>query len=113
VGLRHLLGLAYRTKDTPMLYFSWMGVVGIVVSTMTLWIMPGSHDLGMLMINVLGIAGSIVGGLMARLFSKSAEGAVLYPAGIMLSVIGALLLLYEWNFFVGQPVNVMRCCNLQ
>ena len=84
-----------------MLHFLWMCVVGLVVSTMTRWIMPGSHHLGMLMTDVLGIAGSIVGGLMARLFSKPAEGTALRPAGIMLSVIGAWLLLYEWHFFAG------------
>ena len=34
------------------------------------------------------------GGFIARLFSKPADGAIVHPAGIILSVIGALILLY-------------------
>ncbi len=84
-----------------MVHFLWMCVVGIIVSTMTRWIMPGSHHLSLLMTDVLGIAGSLLGGLMARLFSKPANGAAFNLVGIMLSVIGAWLLLYEWHFFAG------------
>jgi len=46
---------------------------------------------------VLGIAGSFIGGLIARIFSKPADGAAFHPAGIILSIIGALILLYVWN----------------
>ena len=59
--------------------------------------MPGSEHLGIIMTGVLGIAGSFVGGLIARLFSKPADGSLVHPAGIFLSVIGALILLYAWN----------------
>ncbi len=57
----------------------------------------GTEHLGLLMTGVLGVAGSFVGGLITRLFSKPAEGAVVHPAGIVMSIIGALILLYAWN----------------
>lgn len=51
------------------------------------------------MAGVLGIAGSFVGGFIARLFSKPADGALVHPAGLILSVIGAMILLYVWDHF--------------
>lgn len=82
-----------------MLHYLWMFIVGVVVGAIARFIMPGAEHLGILMTGVLGIAGSFVGGLIARVFSKPAEGAPLHPAGLILSVIGALILLYAWNHF--------------
>ena len=80
-----------------MLHLLWMFIVGIVVGALARWIMPGSYNMGIVMTGVLGIAGSFVGGLLARVFSKPADGAMIHPAGIILSVVGALLLLYGWG----------------
>jgi uncharacterized membrane protein YeaQ/YmgE (transglycosylase-associated protein family) len=80
-----------------MLHYLWMFIVGIVVGFIARFIMPGSEHLGLLMTGVLGVAGSFVGGLISRLFSKPAEGAVVHPAGIIMSIIGALVILYAWN----------------
>ena len=80
-----------------MLHYLWMFLVGIVVGLVARFIMPGSEHLGLLMTGVLGVAGSFVGGLISRLFSKPADGAVVHPAGIIMSIIGALILLYAWN----------------
>jgi len=67
------------------------------VGAIARFIMPGTEQMGFLMTAVLGIAGSFVGGLIARIFSKPPEGSPIHPAGIILSVIGALILLYAWN----------------
>jgi uncharacterized membrane protein YeaQ/YmgE (transglycosylase-associated protein family) len=45
------------------------------------------------MTSVLGILGSIAGGFIARLFSKPKEGAAFHPAGFVLSIVGAIILL--------------------
>jgi len=82
------------------LHYLWMFVVGIVVGAIARLFMPGSEHLGIIMTGVLGIAGSFVGGLIARIFSKPADGSLVHPAGIFLSVIGALIVLYVWNHFV-------------
>jgi uncharacterized membrane protein YeaQ/YmgE (transglycosylase-associated protein family) len=78
-----------------------MFIVGIIVGAVARFIMPGSEHLGILLTGVLGIAGSFVGGFIARIFSKPADGALVHPAGLVLSVIGALILLYAWNRFAG------------
>jgi uncharacterized membrane protein YeaQ/YmgE (transglycosylase-associated protein family) len=82
-----------------MLHFLWMFVVGIVVGAIARFIMPGAQTMGIIMTGVLGIAGSIVGGLIARVFSKPPEGTPFHPAGILLSIVGAVILLYLWTRF--------------
>jgi uncharacterized membrane protein YeaQ/YmgE (transglycosylase-associated protein family) len=44
--------------------------------------------------SIVGIVGSIVGGLIARIFSRPKDGAFFHPAGFILSVIGALIVLF-------------------
>lgn len=83
-----------------MLHILWMFIVGIVVGFIARAIMPGKQSMGILMTGVLGVAGSIVGGLIARLFSKPADGAFFHPAGIILSILGAILILFLWGKFM-------------
>jgi len=82
-----------------MLHLLWMFIVGIVVGLIARFIMPGSEHIGLLMTGVLGIAGSFVGGFIARIFNKPADGAIVHPAGLVMSVIGAVILLFAWNRF--------------
>lgn len=83
-----------------MMHYIWMFIVGIVVGAIARLIVPGSEHLGLLMTGVLGIIGSFVGGFIARLFSKPADGAIVHPAGIILSVIGAIIVLVVYNHFM-------------
>ncbi|HYW69559.1 MAG TPA: GlsB/YeaQ/YmgE family stress response membrane protein [Pyrinomonadaceae bacterium] len=83
-----------------MLHILWMFIVGIVVGFIARAIMPGTQHMGILMTGVLGVAGSIVGGLVSRLFSKPADGAFFHPAGIILSILGAILILFLWGRFM-------------
>jgi uncharacterized membrane protein YeaQ/YmgE (transglycosylase-associated protein family) len=54
------------------------------------------------MTGILGIVGSFVGGFMVRLFSKSApaDASKIQPAGIVMSVVGALIVLFIYNRLV-------------
>ena len=82
-----------------MLHYLWMFIVGIIIGAIARFIMPGAQSMGILMTGVLGIAGSIVGGLIARVFSKPPKGAPFHPAGILLSIVGAVILLFVWTRF--------------
>ena len=74
---------------------------GCLLSASSLALLPGSLcRVRIIMTGILGIAGSFVGGLIARLFSKPPEGTVFHPAGILLSVVGAIILLFVWNRIV-------------
>jgi uncharacterized membrane protein YeaQ/YmgE (transglycosylase-associated protein family) len=79
-----------------MLHIIWSIIVGFIVGWIAKKIMPGAEHLGFILTSLLGIAGSIVGGLIARLFSKPAPGATFHPAGFIMSIIGALILLFIW-----------------
>lgn len=82
-----------------MLHFIWMFLIGIVVGAIARLLMPGADHMGILMTGVLGVVGSFVGGALSRLFSKPKEGEPFHPAGIVMSIIGALIVLYFWNHF--------------
>ena len=84
------------------MHYVWMFVVGIVVGLLARLIMPGADHMGLIATGILGIIGSFVGGFVVRLFSKSAppDGAKLQPAGIVMSVVGALIVLFIYNRLV-------------
>ena len=80
-----------------MLHIIWYIIVGFVVGLIARAIMPGVQHLGFILTTLLGIGGSIVGGLIARLFSKPEPGSSFHPAGLILSIIGAIILLFIWG----------------
>jgi uncharacterized membrane protein YeaQ/YmgE (transglycosylase-associated protein family) len=80
-----------------LLHILWMFIVGIIVGAIARLLMPGAEHIGLIMTGILGIVGSFVGGFIARLFSKPPQGAPIHPAGLVLSVIGAVIVLYIWN----------------
>ena len=84
-----------------MLHYVWMFIVGIVIGLIARFIFPGGAHMGIIATGILGIIGSFVGGFIARLFNKPAEGAPVHPAGIVLSVVGALIVLFIYNKIIG------------
>ena len=80
-----------------MLHIIWSIIVGFFVGLIARAIMPGAQHLTFIMTALLGIGGSIVGGLIARIFSKPEPGSKFHTAGFVLSVIGAIILLFIWG----------------
>jgi uncharacterized membrane protein YeaQ/YmgE (transglycosylase-associated protein family) len=76
-----------------MLHIIWSIIVGFIVGLIASWFVPSAGHMGFWMTSFLGIGGSVVGGLIARIFSRPADGAFFHPAGFFLSIIGAVLLL--------------------
>ena len=75
-----------------MLHIIWSIILGFISGLIAKSIMH--MHLNFIMTTLLGIVGSIIGGLIARLFSKPKEGAPFHPAGLILSIIGALIVLF-------------------
>ena len=75
-----------------MLHIIWSIILGFIAGAIANFIMH-TH-MGFLMTTLLGIVGSILGGLIARIFSKPPEGSPFHPAGLILSVIGAMIVLF-------------------
>jgi uncharacterized membrane protein YeaQ/YmgE (transglycosylase-associated protein family) len=75
-----------------MLHIIWSIIIGFIAGALASMIMH-TH-LNFVLTTLLGIIGSIVGGIIARLFSKPPEGSSFHPAGLILSIIGAIIVLF-------------------
>ena len=80
-----------------MLHVLWSIIIGFVVGLIARSVVPGAEIVGFWVTAGLGIAGSIAGGFLARLFSRPADGAIFHPAGFFLSILGAIGLLVAWK----------------
>ena len=77
-----------------MLHLIWSVIVGFFVGLLARWFYPGAVHLGFLLTTALGIGGSLVGGFIGGLIKKPADGQLFHPAGFIMSIIGACVLLY-------------------
>jgi uncharacterized membrane protein YeaQ/YmgE (transglycosylase-associated protein family) len=71
-------------------------VFGLLVGLLARAIMPGRQSMGLLMTMVLGVIGSFVGGFLGSLFTRR-EVFDLHPAGIIGSILGALIVLFLYT----------------
>jgi len=69
----------------------WVILVGLVVGAVAKAIMPGKDPGGIAVTILLGIGGSVVGGILARILGLGGG------PGLIGSVIGALILLWIWR----------------
>ena len=80
------------------MHYVWMFLVGIVVGAIARFIMPGADHMGWIATGILGIVGSFVGGFLVRVFSKNPpDGGKVQPAGILMSIVGAIIVLFIYN----------------
>lgn len=73
----------------------WMIVVGFAVGLLARFFYPGAVGMGFWMTTLLGIGGSLVGGVLGGLIWKSTDGTF-HPAGWFLSIIGAMILIWGY-----------------
>ena len=76
-------------------------IFGLVVGVLAKLLMPGRDPGGIIVTMVLGIAGALVGGFVGRLLGWYAPGE---PAGFVMALLGAVLLLFIYRKAVKKPV---------
>ena len=81
-----------------MLHIIWSIIVGFIVGLLARFLMGAGH-MGFIETVLIGIVGSVVGGLIARIFSRPKDGAFFHPAGFLLSLVGAMLVLFLMAHF--------------
>lgn len=79
--------------------FIWMIIVGLVAGLLARAIKPGNDAMGWIMTIVLGIVGALVGGMIASVLGIDADGG---PVGLIFSVIGAIILLFIYEFIMNK-----------
>lgn len=77
----------------------WTLIIGFVAGLIARAIKPGADSMGWIMTIILGIAGSFVGSFIASLFGLTANGGF---GGLVLSVVGAIILLFVYELATGK-----------
>jgi uncharacterized membrane protein YeaQ/YmgE (transglycosylase-associated protein family) len=68
-------------------------LVGLVVGVIARFLFPGAVPMGLIGSILLGLGGSMVGGIVPRLVSPGQAGKTYAPAGFVGSVLGAMLII--------------------
>jgi uncharacterized membrane protein YeaQ/YmgE (transglycosylase-associated protein family) len=85
-----------------MLHVLWMCLIGLIAGALAKLIMPGKDPGGMIITMLLGIAGSLVAGFLGRALGWYEAGQ---GAGLIMSVIGAILLLAIYRMLKRSPTR--------
>jgi uncharacterized membrane protein YeaQ/YmgE (transglycosylase-associated protein family) len=72
----------------------WSIVVGFLVGLIARHVVPGAAHYGFIMTTIVGIVGSVIGGFIGTLFNKPAPGQKFHTAGFLMSIVGAVVLLF-------------------
>ena len=72
-------------------------VIGLIAGLVARLLVPGKQNLSIATTIIIGIIGSFVGGFLGYLlFHKDADDGFLQPAGLIGSIIGAIIVLLIW-----------------
>ncbi|KQR46118.1 putative membrane protein YeaQ/YmgE (transglycosylase-associated protein family) [Frigoribacterium sp. PvP120] len=78
-------------------------VIGLVAGFIARAVVPGKQNLSIVATIVLGVVGSFVGGLLGfLLFQHDPTDGFFQPAGIIGSIIGAIVVLVIWVSVSGR-----------
>src|SRR5262249_39828201 len=90
-------------KGVQMLHLFWLMLIGPLVGALAKLIMPGRDPGGIFVTMLLGIAGSLVGGVLGRLLGLYGPGE---GAGFIVSTVGAILLLALYRLITHRHPTV-------
>jgi len=78
-------------------------VIGLIAGAVARLVIPGHQNISIPMTILLGIIGSFVGGFLGFLiFQRDAMEGFFQPAGIIGSIIGAIIVLFLYTRFAGR-----------
>jgi len=77
----------------------WTLFIGLIIGAVAKLLMPGKDPGGWMVTILLGIAGSFVASYLGRMLGWYQEGQ---SAGFIMSVLGAILLLFVYRLLIGR-----------
>jgi uncharacterized membrane protein YeaQ/YmgE (transglycosylase-associated protein family) len=84
-------------------------IIGLIAGAIARLLVPGRQNLSIGMTLLLGIVGSFVGGFLGfLLFGADAGDGFLQPAGIIGSIIGAVIVLLIWIAMTNRRSTARR-----
>lgn len=83
----------------------WMLIVGLVVGAIAKALMPGRDPGGFVITMVIGVVGALIAGFLGRSLGWYGENE---GAGIIASIIGAVILLAGYRLVAGRDRSVLR-----
>ncbi|UOY02966.1 GlsB/YeaQ/YmgE family stress response membrane protein [Blastococcus sp. PRF04-17] len=88
-----------------MLSLLWLLVVGLIAGLLARALVPGKDSMSLVATLLLGVSGSVVGGLVLGLLFGGFRDRGFSPAGIIGSVIGAVIVLLVYNRISGRRAS--------
>ena len=82
-----------------MFHVLWYIIIGFIVGLIARFVHPGVDQMGFIATTLVGIVGSVVGGLIGHLFRKPAADARFHPAGLLMSIVGGVIVLVVLTHF--------------
>ena len=78
-------------------------IIGLIAGALARLVVPGDDDMGIGATILLGLGGSLVGGLIGYLiFHKDSDSGAFQLSGIIGSFIGAVIVLLAYNAMKGR-----------
>lgn len=81
-----------------MAIIGWI-IFGLIVGIIGKFLMPGRDPGGIVVTILLGIGGALLGGWIGQAMGLYSEGE---PAGFVMAVLGAIVLLFLYRLFAGR-----------
>ena len=81
------------------MHFIWTLIIGLIIGAVAKFLMPGKDPGGIIVTMLLGVAGSLLATYLGQAMGLYPEGS---SAGFIMSVIGAMILLFIYRLIKGR-----------
>jgi uncharacterized membrane protein YeaQ/YmgE (transglycosylase-associated protein family) len=86
--------------------FLWWLIIGLIAGGLARLLIPGRQPMGLLMTMILGLVGSVVGGLISTaIFGYSVADPGFHTGGLAMSTIGAVIVLGIYVAYAQRNVS--------
>jgi uncharacterized membrane protein YeaQ/YmgE (transglycosylase-associated protein family) len=90
-------------QDSPMWHILWTIIIGFIAGIIAKFLHPGSNEpQGFILTTILGIVGAFVATYLGQAIGWYKAGA---GAGLIGAVVGAVILLVIWGFFIAPKTS--------